>query len=90
VLQSVVVKEKQATISATPGAERLRPGVATGVDNLFLAGDWISTGLPPTIESAVCSGQRAAELVANRLELSRSTAPQAQAQARVSAREESV
>jgi hydroxysqualene dehydroxylase len=86
VLQSVVVKEKQATISATPGAERLRPGVATGVDNLFLAGDWISTGLPPTIESAVCSGQRAAELVANRLELSRSTAPQA----RVSAREESV
>lgn len=86
VLQSVVVKEKQATISATPAAERLRPGVATAVDNLFLAGDWISTGLPPTIESAVRSGQRAAELAASRLELSRSTAPRA----RVSAGEEGV
>jgi len=73
-LQSVVVKEKHATISATPAAERLRPGVETGIDNLFLAGDWIHTGLPPTIESAVCSGQRAAELAAKRLEMFRGRA----------------
>ena len=64
VLQSVVVKEKQATISATPAAERLRPAAGTPIANFFLAGDWTSTGLPPTIESAVCSGRRAAELAA--------------------------
>jgi uncharacterized protein with NAD-binding domain and iron-sulfur cluster len=37
------------------------------MDNWFLAGDWTDTGLPPTIESAVTSGQRAAALVAERL-----------------------
>ncbi len=66
-LRSVVVKEKYATISPTPAAERLRPPVETAADNFFLAGDWINTGLPPTIESAVVSGQRAAQLVADRL-----------------------
>lgn len=66
-LRSVVVKEKYATISPTPAAERLRPPPRTCVDNFFLAGDWIQTGLPPTIESAVVSGQRAAQLVADRL-----------------------
>lgn len=71
VLQSVVVKEKHATISVTPPVERLRPGPATPLDNFFLAGDWTDTGLPPTIESAVCSGRRAAELVTQRLHASR-------------------
>ncbi len=66
-LRSVVVKEKYATISPTPAAERLRPPPRTSVDNFFLAGDWVQTGLPPTIESAVVSGQRAAQLVADRL-----------------------
>ena len=66
-LRSVVVKEKYATISPTPTAERLRPRADTTIDNFFLAGDWIQTGLPPTIESAVFSGQRAAQLVADRL-----------------------
>ncbi|MFN8624930.1 MAG: hydroxysqualene dehydroxylase HpnE [Candidatus Binatia bacterium] len=64
VVQSVVVKEKRATVSITPAVERLRPSNITSVGNLFLAGDWINTSLPPTIESAVCSGQRAAALVA--------------------------
>jgi hypothetical protein len=32
------------------------------VDGLILAGDWIATGLPATIESAVVSGHRAAQL----------------------------
>jgi squalene-associated FAD-dependent desaturase len=74
VLQSVVVKEKHATISATPAAERLRPAATTPIGNLFLAGDWTSTGLPPTIESAVFSGRRAAELVAEYLGVSDRTA----------------
>jgi hypothetical protein len=30
---------------------------------LFLAGDWIDTGLPATIESAAVSGRLAAEAV---------------------------
>jgi hypothetical protein len=30
---------------------------------LVLAGDWTATGLPATIESAVRSGNRAADLV---------------------------
>ena len=66
-LRSVVVKEKYATIAPTPAAERCRPGAETALDNCFLAGDWINTGLPPTIESAVVSGQHAAALVAARL-----------------------
>ena len=66
-LRAVVVKEKQATISPTPASERLRPGPKTPIDNCFLAGDWTDTGLPPTIESAVASGERAAALAAERL-----------------------
>jgi hypothetical protein len=57
-----IVKERRATFAATPAQERKRPGTATRWRNLFLAGDWTQTGLPATIEGAVCSGQRAAEL----------------------------
>jgi squalene-associated FAD-dependent desaturase len=66
-VRSVVVKEKDATIATTPDSERRRPPVATAVDNLFLAGDWVATGLPPTIESATWAGHRAAEAVRARL-----------------------
>jgi uncharacterized protein with NAD-binding domain and iron-sulfur cluster len=65
--RTVVVKEKQATISTTPAVERRRPPAETAFDNLFLAGDWTATGLPPTIESAVQSGRRAAALTIERL-----------------------
>ncbi len=66
--RAVVVKEKAATIAPTLGAERRRPEPTTPIPNLVLAGDWVRTGLPPTIESAVLSGHRAAELVATHLE----------------------
>ena len=66
-LQAVVVKEKHATIAPTLAAERRRPGTDTPIDGLYLAGDWTATGLPPTIESAVLSGHRAAARVAARL-----------------------
>lgn len=59
-----VVKEKFATMSPTIEAERLRPPPTTPFPNFFLAGDWTATGLPATIESAVESGHRAAELAA--------------------------
>lgn len=63
-LRAVVVKEKHATISLTPQAERMRPECVTPLANFFLAGDWTRTGLPATIESAVVSGHRAADRVA--------------------------
>lgn len=63
VRHAAVVKEKHATISTTPAVEPLRPRAETPIAGLFLAGDWIATGLPPTIESAVQSGHEAAGLV---------------------------
>jgi squalene-associated FAD-dependent desaturase len=59
VRRAVVVREKRATFSVAPG-QPPRPGVETDVPGLFLAGDWIETGLPATIEGAVLSGHRAA------------------------------
>ena len=63
-LRSTVVRERHATFSLAPG-QPARPATVTGVRGLFLAGDWIDTGLPATIESAVRSGHRAAEAVQN-------------------------
>ncbi len=57
-----IVKERRATFAATPGQQKRRPGAETRFSNLFLAGDWTATGLPATIESAVRSGHRAADL----------------------------
>jgi uncharacterized protein with NAD-binding domain and iron-sulfur cluster len=56
---ATVIRERRATFSLKPGGPP-RPGVTTSVAGLFLAGDWIDTGLPATIESAVISGHRAA------------------------------
>ena len=57
---ATVVREKRSTFSLAPGLPP-RPGTRTQVKGLLLAGDWIDTGLPATIESAVMSGHRAAE-----------------------------
>jgi squalene-associated FAD-dependent desaturase len=56
-----VVTEHGATFAVRPGVDRLRPPARTGVDGLFLAGDWTATGWPATMEGAVRSGYRAAE-----------------------------
>jgi squalene-associated FAD-dependent desaturase len=56
-----VVKEKRATFAATAEQDRRRPGPRTALDNMFLAGDWVATGLPATIEGAIRSGRSAAE-----------------------------
>lgn len=63
IVRTVVVRERRATFSVAPG-QPPRPSVETQVPGLFLAGDWIETGLPATIESAVISGHRAAAAVA--------------------------
>ncbi|MGC1280066.1 MAG: FAD-dependent oxidoreductase, partial [Xanthobacteraceae bacterium] len=60
-----IVRERRATFAATPAQDLKRPGAETAWRNLALAGDWTDTGLPATIEGAIRSGNRAAELVAN-------------------------
>ncbi|MDA1183647.1 MAG: hydroxysqualene dehydroxylase HpnE [Acidobacteria bacterium] len=62
-VRGVVVREKRASFSVAPG-QPPRPAATTGVPGLFLAGDWIDTGLPATIEGAVVSGHMAASLAA--------------------------
>lgn len=57
--KSLAVREKRSTFSLAPDAPP-RPATHTAIDGFLLAGDWIETGLPATIESAVISGHRAA------------------------------
>ena len=59
VRRAVVVREKRATFSVAPGQPQ-RPVTQTSIPGLLLAGDWIDTGLPATIEGAVRSGHMAA------------------------------
>ncbi len=61
-LRATVVREPRATFSLAPGQPR-RPGSSTPLDRFVLAGDWVDTGLPATIESAVRSGHLAADLI---------------------------
>lgn len=58
-----IVRERRATFAATPQEDAKRPGAATAWRNLVLAGDWTQTGLPATIEGAIRSGNRAADLI---------------------------
>jgi len=58
-----IIKEKRATFIPSKEILMNRPGQITSYDNFFIAGDWVNTGLPSTIESAVKSGRIAAELV---------------------------
>jgi hypothetical protein len=58
-----IVKERRATFQATPDQVAKRPKARTHWRNLALAGDWIDTGLPATIEGAIRSGHTAAEIV---------------------------
>jgi squalene-associated FAD-dependent desaturase len=62
-IHSRVIKERDATIAHPAGGERDRPLARTPARGLFLAGDWIRTGLPATIESAVRSADEVADMV---------------------------
>ena len=62
IVRATVVREPRATFSLAPG-QPARPSTETPVEGLYLAGDWIDTGLPATIESAVRSGHRAADKI---------------------------
>jgi len=64
--RATVVKEPQATFAAAPGQAARRPGAATPVPGLALAGAWTDTGWPATMEGAVRSGIRAARVALSR------------------------
>lgn len=55
-LATKLIREKRATFSAAPGVDAHRPGPATPVKGLWLAGDYTATGYPSTLEGAVRSG----------------------------------
>ena len=60
-----VIEEKRATIACTP--DLARPDQRTPLAGLFLAGDYTSSDYPATLESAVQSGLRCADLVCKHL-----------------------
>ncbi len=55
---SRVITEKRATFACAPGL--VRPGNATGLAGLVIAGDYTASDYPATLESAVRSGAGAA------------------------------
>ncbi len=64
-LKSTVIKEVNATYSPRPGIDMYRPSAVTAWLRVFLAGDWIATKWPATMEGAVRSGYLAAEALAH-------------------------
>jgi squalene-associated FAD-dependent desaturase len=62
-----VTRERRATFRQAPGSGALRPGAATSVPGLVLAGAWTDTGWPDTMEGAVRSGHNAAQELTNEL-----------------------
>lgn len=62
-----VTRERRATFRQAPGCGVLRPGAATSVPGLVLAGSWTDTGWPDTMEGAVRSGHTAAQQLIDEL-----------------------
>jgi zeta-carotene desaturase len=62
-VKSRLVREMRATFSIKPETDNLRPSHKTEIPHFYLAGDWTDTGWPATMEGAVQSGYRCAELI---------------------------
>ncbi|MGB9029740.1 MAG: hydroxysqualene dehydroxylase HpnE, partial [Acidobacteriaceae bacterium] len=62
-LKAAVVKEVRATYSVRPLLDPIRPSSASPWPGIFLAGDWVATGWPATMEGATRSGYLAASAV---------------------------
>ena len=62
-VDSMVIREKRATFSATPAMELLRPGNETALTGCWIAGDYTTTGYPATLEGAIISGKAAAACI---------------------------
>ena len=62
-LSSRIVTDPRSVFSVSPEVMRLRPPARTALPWLHLAGDWIDTGWPATMEGAVIGGAMAAASV---------------------------
>ncbi|HTW85792.1 MAG TPA: FAD-dependent oxidoreductase [Candidatus Sulfotelmatobacter sp.] len=60
-VKAKLVRVPRSVYRASPGAERLRPGVRTPVRNLFLAGCYVDTQFPASVEGAVRSARMAVD-----------------------------
>ncbi|HEY7604573.1 MAG TPA: FAD-dependent oxidoreductase [Gaiellaceae bacterium] len=60
---SRVSREPRATFAARPGTRRLRWTMRTNRPNVYLAGAWVASDWPATMEAAVRSGVAAARAV---------------------------
>ena len=58
-----IIKEKMATFVQSPKEIFRKPKMLTNYINVFLAGDWVDTGLPATIEGAIASGYNVADYI---------------------------
>jgi len=59
-----VVKMLEATFQVAPNSRKQRLSQRTPLPGFYLAGDWTDTGWPSTMESAVRSGNLAADYIA--------------------------
>lgn len=59
-----VIAEKRATFACRPGLER--PPAATPLRDFYLAGDYVTSDYPATLEAAVRSGAGAARMILER------------------------
>ncbi len=66
-----IIKERRATLLHSPAEVRRRPGprLDTGPAGAVLAGDWLDSSWPCTIEAAISSGLAAARLALGRPQL---------------------
>lgn len=58
-----VVTEKRAAFSCDVGINQCRPAISTAIPNLWRAGDYLEPSYPATLESAIRSGVKAAQLI---------------------------
>ena len=58
-----IIREKRATFACHTNVHTLRPGHRSPLRNLWLAGDYVDTGYPATLEGAVRSGLTCASAI---------------------------
>ncbi|MEM9445223.1 MAG: hydroxysqualene dehydroxylase HpnE [Verrucomicrobiota bacterium] len=61
--RDVIYKSIDATFAATPSVDEMRPQQNTEWSNFHLAGDWVQTYLPATLEGAVLSAGPVTKLI---------------------------
>ncbi|RDH84574.1 MAG: hypothetical protein DIZ80_03660 [endosymbiont of Galathealinum brachiosum] len=72
-LHSQLITEKRATFQCHPDIDKDRPNINTGLNNLKLCGDYVyieennQPGLPSTLEGALRSGVKCAQLLLSNL-----------------------